>query len=160
LEIQTTNARTDFFELGKSLPLLLLDSRLDARASFVGTDNYQSIALLVDYLHRTGEPPCYFDMPNVNRNAVDRRRAYVLAMKKWGSEPKIVPAPTQSWAFEAVEPDGALAHVFRMRGLVEAAFEVAGVWAAPSDQLRGCLGALRCRRCAANQPPSGRPTFK
>lgn len=89
-------------ELGKSLPLLLLDSRLDSRASFVGTDNYQSVSLLVDYLHRTGQPPCYFDMPNVNRNAVDRRRAYVLAMKKWGSEPKIVPPPTQSWAFEAV----------------------------------------------------------
>src|ERR1700691_2313161 len=77
-------------DLGKSLPLLLLDSRLDLRASFVGTDNHQSVSLLVDYLHRTGEPPCYFDMPNVNRNAVDRRRAYVLAMKKWGSEPKIV----------------------------------------------------------------------
>jgi LacI family transcriptional regulator, repressor for deo operon, udp, cdd, tsx, nupC, and nupG len=94
--------RTALRELGKSLPLLLLDSRLDARASFVGTDNRQSISLLVDYLHRTGEPPCYFDMPNVNRNAVDRRQAYVLAMEKWGSEPNIVAPPTQSWAFEAV----------------------------------------------------------
>jgi LacI family transcriptional regulator, repressor for deo operon, udp, cdd, tsx, nupC, and nupG len=89
-------------DLGKSLPLVLLDSRLDAGASFVGTDNYQSISLMVDYLHRTGEPPCYFDMPHVNRNAVDRRQAFVMAMEARGSAPKIVPAPTQSWAFEAV----------------------------------------------------------
>jgi LacI family transcriptional regulator, repressor for deo operon, udp, cdd, tsx, nupC, and nupG len=94
--------RAALHDLGRSLPLVLLDSRLNAGASFVGTDNYQSISLMVDYLHRTGEPPCYFDMPHVNRNAVDRRRAYVTAMETRGSTPKIVPAPTQSWAFEAV----------------------------------------------------------
>jgi LacI family repressor for deo operon, udp, cdd, tsx, nupC, and nupG len=89
-------------ELDRALPLVLLDSHMDTQASFVGTDNSQSITLMVDYLHRTGEPPCYFDMPNVNRNAADRRQAYSAAMAKWGSEPRIVPPPRQSWAFEAV----------------------------------------------------------
>ena len=89
-------------ELSSSLPLVVLDARVDLPASYVGTDNFQSIALMVDYLHRSGEPPCYFDMPSVNRNAIDRRLAYVSAMETAGSEPLIIPAPNQSWEFEAV----------------------------------------------------------
>ena len=89
-------------ELSGSLPLMMLDTRVDLPTAFVGTDNFQSIALMVDYLHRTGEPPCYFDMPKVNQNALDRRQAYVEAMKRAGSEPFIVPAVSQNWAFEAV----------------------------------------------------------
>ena len=88
-------------ELCGSLPVVTLDARVDLPAAFVGTNNFQSIALMVDYLHRSGEPPCYFDMPNVNQNAVDRRLAYIGAMEKAGSEPVIIPAPDQNWAFEA-----------------------------------------------------------
>jgi DNA-binding LacI/PurR family transcriptional regulator len=87
-------------ELSGSLPVVLLDARVDLPTAFVGTDNFQSVALMVDYLHRSGEPPCYFDMPSVNRNAHDRRLAYIEAMKKAGSEPFVVPTPSQSWAFE------------------------------------------------------------
>ena len=89
-------------ELNDSLPLVMLDSRLDLPTAFVGTDNFQSIALMVDYLHRSGEPPCYFDMPSVNQNALDRKLAYIKAMENAGSEPIVVPAPTQDWEFEAV----------------------------------------------------------
>ena len=88
-------------ELSGSLPVVLLDAQVGLRTAFVGTDNFQSVALMVDYLHRSGEPPCYFDMPSVNRNAQDRRSAYVEAMNKAGSEPLVIPAPNQSWAFEA-----------------------------------------------------------
>ena len=88
-------------ELNSSLPVVMLDARVDLPTAFVGTDNFQSIALMVDYLHRSGEPPCYFDMPSVNQNALDRRFAYIRAMEKAGSEPLIIPAPSQSWAFEA-----------------------------------------------------------
>ena len=68
-------------DLRGSVPLVLLNSRVDMDASFVGTDNFQSIALIVDYLHRTGEPPCFFDMPSVNRNAIERREAYLETMR-------------------------------------------------------------------------------
>lgn len=88
-------------ELSGSLPLVMLDARVDLPTAFVGTDNFQSIALMVDYLHRSGEPPCYFDMPGVNQNALDRRLAYISAMEKAGSEPLIIPTPSQSWEFEA-----------------------------------------------------------
>ena len=88
-------------ELSGSLPLVTLDARVDLPTAFVGTDNFQSIALMVDYLHRSGEPPCYFDMPHVNQNAIDRRLAYIAAMEKAGSEPVIIPTPSENWAFEA-----------------------------------------------------------
>ena len=89
-------------ELTEALPVILLDARVDLPTAFVGTDNFQSIELMVDYLHRSGEPPCFFDMPNVNRNAQDRRLSYVQAMTKAGSEPLVIPAPNNnSWAFEA-----------------------------------------------------------
>ena len=88
-------------ELSGSLPLVTLDAQSHLPTAFVGTDNFQSIALMVDYLHRSGEPPCYFDMPHVNQNAIDRRLAYIAAMEKAGSEPVIIPAPSENWAFEA-----------------------------------------------------------
>jgi LacI family repressor for deo operon, udp, cdd, tsx, nupC, and nupG len=89
-------------ELKRSVPLVLLDSRVDMDASFVGTDNFQSVGLIVDYLLRTGEPPCFFESPSVNQNAVERRQAYVDAMKRHGAEPMSVRAPSEGWSFEAV----------------------------------------------------------
>jgi LacI family transcriptional regulator, repressor for deo operon, udp, cdd, tsx, nupC, and nupG len=89
-------------ELSGSLPLVLLDASVELQAPFVGTDNFQSITLIVDYLLRTGESPCYFDMPSVNRNATERRQAYVKAMEAAGAEPIVIRPPSQSWAFEAV----------------------------------------------------------
>jgi LacI family transcriptional regulator, repressor for deo operon, udp, cdd, tsx, nupC, and nupG len=88
-------------QLTEALPVILLDARVDIPTAFVGTDNFQSIALMVDYLHRSGEPPCFFDMPNVNQNAQDRRQSYMEAMIKAGSEPLVIRAPNDSWAFEA-----------------------------------------------------------
>jgi len=89
-------------ELRGSLPLVLLDSRVDLEASFVGTDNFQSIGLIVNYLLRTGEAPCFFESPSVNRNAIERRQAYVETMERFGAEPLVIPCPSQSWSFEAL----------------------------------------------------------
>jgi LacI family repressor for deo operon, udp, cdd, tsx, nupC, and nupG len=89
-------------ELAGSFPLTLIDSHVDITAPFVGTDNFQSISLIVDYLMRTGEAPCYFDMPGVNRNASDRRQAYIEAMERRGAKPVVIPAPSHTWNFEAV----------------------------------------------------------
>jgi DNA-binding LacI/PurR family transcriptional regulator len=94
-------------ELSGSFPLVLLDARVDLPAAFVGTDNFQSVALMVDYLHRSGSPPCYFDMPNVNRNAEERKQAYLEAMRRAGSEPLVIPSPSHGWNFEAAGFDQA-----------------------------------------------------
>ena len=54
---------------GAGTPVVLFDSRMDSSARFVGTDNAQSFELLVEYLCRTGEPPCLVAMPDINSNA-------------------------------------------------------------------------------------------
>lgn len=88
--------------LADVIPLVVLDNRIDDALPFIGTDNHQSIALMVDYLCRTGEHPCYLDMPLVNQNAVDRRDAYVQAMEMSGFEPLLIPVSSKSWNFEEV----------------------------------------------------------
>ncbi|WP_455854798.1 LacI family DNA-binding transcriptional regulator [Ensifer canadensis] len=87
--------------LGESIPLVYVDSPLDGSSSFVGTDNRQSFKLMVDYLCRSGAPPCYFGMPPVNNNALARQHAYEEAMQQLKMDPVIVPtAPNASWDFE------------------------------------------------------------
>lgn len=87
--------------LGNSIPLVYVDSPLDKTSSFVGTDNQQSFQLIVDYLSRSGERPCYFAMPAVNNNAHTRRRAYVDSMIQLKLDPVLVALEEQpSWDFE------------------------------------------------------------
>jgi DNA-binding LacI/PurR family transcriptional regulator len=96
-------------ELGSSIPLIYVDSPLDETSSFVGTDNRQSFRLIVDYLCRSGEPPCFFAMPLVNNNASARQDAYVEAMQQFKMTPEIVPvADIRSWDFEKFGFDEAL----------------------------------------------------
>ncbi|MGH6861623.1 MAG: LacI family DNA-binding transcriptional regulator [Phyllobacterium sp.] len=88
--------------LRTSMPLVFMDSRIEDETPFVGTDNLQSMSLMVDYLCRSGEPPCYLSMPLVNRNAVERKEAYRSSMVRLGKEPIIIDMPIKTWDFEAV----------------------------------------------------------
>lgn len=90
-----------FADLGRSIPLVYVDSPLDDSSAFVGTDNRQSFSLIVDYLCRSGNPPCYFGMPEVNTNARTRKQAYIEAMAGFGLPPQIVELPdVATWDFE------------------------------------------------------------
>lgn len=87
--------------LGKTIPLIYVDSPLDETSAFVGTNNRQSFQLIVDYLCRSGEPPCYLGMPPVNTNATTRQLAYIEAMQQLKMVPKVIPVPdTDTWDFE------------------------------------------------------------
>ncbi len=88
--------------LRRLIPTVLVDSRADEAGAFVGTDNAQSVGLLVDYLCGTGEPPCFVAMPDVNRNARERRAAYAAAMGARGHRASVVEACRTDWSFEAV----------------------------------------------------------
>ncbi|NIY73427.1 LacI family transcriptional regulator [Marivivens donghaensis] len=81
-------------------PTVLFDSYLDVGQTFVGNDNFNSIGLMVDYLCRTGQPPCFLDMPAVNLNASERRDAYTASMERLGHEPYVVPISRSNWNFE------------------------------------------------------------
>ena len=72
------------------VPILFMDSRLHEGIPYVGTNNRQSVAIMVDYLCRSGAPPALFTMPAVNANVVERRDAYVERMKALGHEPRIL----------------------------------------------------------------------
>lgn len=90
-------------QLSTEAPVVLFDSRLGESFPFVGTDNAQSVSLIVDYLCRSGEPPCFLEMPRVNQNSDERRQAYVAAMTRLGLEPKIVTIEgARGWNFEEV----------------------------------------------------------
>ena len=84
------------------MPTVVFDSNVNVGQAFVGSDNFQSIDLIVDYLCRTGEPPCFFEMPPVNPNANKRREAYVQSMEKLGHEPQVLQAEGAGWEFERI----------------------------------------------------------
>lgn len=85
------------------VPTVLFDSEIaDMGEAFVGSNNFQSIPLIVDYLCRTGEPPCFFEMPPVNPNANKRREAYISAMERQGLEPHVIHVQGDGWDFEEV----------------------------------------------------------
>ena len=90
------------------VPTILFDSNIDGvGAAFVGSDNFQSVPMMVDYLCRTGEAPCFFEMAPINPNANKRRTAYVRAMEQLGHEPMVIRAEGEDWDFEKVAYDGA-----------------------------------------------------
>jgi DNA-binding LacI/PurR family transcriptional regulator len=87
----------------EAVPTVLFDSELEgAGEAFIGSDNRQSIGLIVEYLCRTGEPPCFFEMPPVNPNADDRRLAYVATMESLGFKPEVIHVQGEGWGFEEV----------------------------------------------------------
>lgn len=104
----TDRARVEKF--CKDIPTVLFDSNLsDLDASFVGSDNPQFSHLIVDYLCRTGEPPCFFEMANPsNPNANRRRQAYLSAMHKLGETPNVISVDGEGWEFEEIGYRGGL----------------------------------------------------
>lgn len=94
--------RSRIMQFANEVPTVIFDSPLGAGEAFVGTDNFHSIGLIVDYLCRTGEPPCFFEMPAVNENASERRTAYIGAMERQGLTPQVVPVMNSDWDFEKI----------------------------------------------------------
>lgn len=96
-------------DVARALPLVFVDARTDENGTFVGTDNGQSIGLMIDYLLRSGSPPSYFDMPDVNQNARERRRAFEAAMREHDREPFVHEVGSTGWDFEQIAFDEATA---------------------------------------------------
>lgn len=91
------------------VPTVIFDSNISGIGSaFVGSDNFQSIPLIVDYLCRTGTPPCFFEMSPINPNATKRREAYKQAMVKLKHEPFFVRVEGNTWDFENIGYKGGL----------------------------------------------------
>lgn len=93
----------------RDVPTVLFDSNVEeVGAAFIGSDNFQSVPLLVNYLCRTGEAPCFFEMSPVNPNANKRREAYVQAMEHLGHTPNVLRVEGEGWEFESVGYSGGM----------------------------------------------------
>lgn len=92
----------------KDVPTILFDSNLeDVGAAFVGSDNFQSVPMMIDYLCRSSEPPVFFEMPSVNPNANKRRNAYIEGMTALGHDPRVIRVDGDGWDFEKIGYEGA-----------------------------------------------------
>nr|WP_275116222.1 LacI family DNA-binding transcriptional regulator [Aliiroseovarius subalbicans] len=91
-------------EFANEVPTVLFDANLgDVGEAYFGSDNTQSISLIVDYLCRSGEPPVFFEMKApINPNAYKRRTAYKAAMGRLGYEPHLLQVDGQGWNFEEI----------------------------------------------------------
>lgn len=116
----TSSALEPLERLGANMPYVFIDSHLRPAmpdADFIGTDNRQSVGLIVDYLCRTGAPPVYLGMPKINANCVERKEAYCVAMAGAGHEPRTIPEGVSDfrWDLEAYGHDVMDAHFARGR---------------------------------------------
>ena len=91
-------------EFAKDTPTVLFDANLDGVGeAFFGSDNDQSIGLIVEHLCATGEPPAFFELKTpVNPNAFKRRSAYTKAMERLGFEPGFLRVDGDGWNFEEI----------------------------------------------------------
>lgn len=99
-----TSDRSVVEKFCKDVPTVLFDSEIaDVGVAFVGSDNPQFATFIVEYLCRTGEPPCFFEMKYpTNPNAHKRRQAYIRSMENLGHEPSIVQVDGHGWGFEEI----------------------------------------------------------
>ena len=90
------------------VPTVLFDSDItDLGLAFIGSDNTQFSMHIVDYLCRTGNPPCFFEMKNpANPNANKRRQGYLDAMSELGHAPHVVSVEGSGWDFEEIGRQG------------------------------------------------------
>lgn len=88
----------------KDVPTLIFDSSVaEIGIAFVGSDNFQFTSHITDYLCRTGEPPCFFEMKTPpNPNAHRRRQSYLAAMEDFGHTPQVVSIDGEGWNLEEI----------------------------------------------------------
>ncbi len=94
----------------RSVPTVLFDSNLEGMGeAFIGSDNFSFVSQTTEYLSRTGEPPCFFEMRTpANPNANKRRAAYLHMMEKLGMTAHVHKIEGTGWEFEEIGRQGAL----------------------------------------------------
>lgn len=92
------------------VPTVIFDRDIEGvGAAFVGSDNASFVRQSVEYLTRTGEPPCFFETKSpANPNSIARRRTYATAMEGLGLEPMYVQVDGEGWEFEKMGYEGGL----------------------------------------------------
>lgn len=91
------------------VPTVLFDSDMEAsNSAFIGSDNFQFVEIMVEYLCRSGEPPVFFEAKTpANPNAHRRRLAYISAMEALRFDPVVISVEGEGWNFEEIGVNGA-----------------------------------------------------
>lgn len=94
----------------EEVPTVLFDRNIEGiGAAFVGSDNESFVSQSVEYLTRTGEVPCFFEMKNPsNPNSIARRRTFISYMDQLGLEPNLVQVDGEGWDLEKIGYEGAI----------------------------------------------------
>ncbi len=97
-------------EFCESVPSVLFDSNISGLGdAFIGHDTAQAMALICEYLCRTGEPPAFFEMRDpTNPNAYKRRNGYVASMERLGFPVHLLQVDGDGWEFERIGMEGGL----------------------------------------------------
>lgn len=92
------------------VPTVLFDRNLPGLGeAFVGSDNESFVSQSVQYLVRSGEAPCFFEMKNPsNPNSIARRRSYQATMQALGLEPMPIQIDGEGWGLEEIGYRGAM----------------------------------------------------
>ena len=92
------------------VPTVLFDRNMQGiGAAFVGSDDESFVTQSVEYLVRSGEPPCFFEMENpVPPHSLVRRNTYQKAMRSLGHEPMMIQVEGDDWSFEQIGYNGAI----------------------------------------------------
>lgn len=87
--------------LTDAIPVVCFDTPASIDLPYVGNDNVQSVAAMVQYLCRSGEPPVFLEVPRVNENSGERQNSYRATMLKEGHSPLVIDCEASgSWEFE------------------------------------------------------------
>jgi len=103
--IGNTSSHSAIEQLKEEFPVVCVDSRFSedfAGLDFIGTNNQQSISLMVGYLHRSGSAPVFFGMPRLNSNSLEREQAYLDSAEDLGFKAHIITVDESNpvWNFE------------------------------------------------------------
>lgn len=92
------------------VPTVLFDRNIKGVGqAFVGSDNESFLSQSTEYLARTGEPPCFFEMKNPsNPNSIARRRCYQSSMEALGLEAMSIQIDGSGWNLEEIGYKGAM----------------------------------------------------
>jgi DNA-binding LacI/PurR family transcriptional regulator len=93
--------RSPLERLTPAIPVVCFDNPASFPLPFVGSNNAQSLAAMVQYLCGSGEPPIFLAVPELTDNLAQRQDSYRKAMISQGHEPLIIEAESEpSWDFE------------------------------------------------------------
>lgn len=92
-----------FEKLAQNVPLVYFDTYIEGNTPFIGNNNFQSVATIVEYLCRSGDVPAYFDIPHVNHNSPERLASYIATMESSGYDPLVIKTnAAYTWDFERI----------------------------------------------------------